>query len=484
MSFTLQAVIGGSLMLRRFWFALIACAGCALSVCAQSTPPNIVFILADDVGYSDLSCTGAEDISTPNIDQLAQDGVRFTSYYAPSPVCTPSRAAIMTGCYAPRVGLPSVLNPTDTTGLSSYEVTLPETLKRRGYVTGLMGKWHLGWQPQFNPTRHGFDYWFGLPYSNDFGAERHKGWPQLPLYRNEQVIELPAKLDNITERITQESIDFITKNKNKRFFLMISHVAAHTPWYVSDKFKGKSKAGPYGDFIQAMDWSVGEVVRTLHDLHLDGRTMIIFTSDNGPLNHPMPELEKLYGNAAKVTRADEFLRGGKNTTWEGGVRVPCIVKWDGITRTGRQVNELAAGIDWLPTLAHLAGSAAPNDRIIDGRDILPLIVDPFAKTPHDVFYFYRGNGLEAVRSGQWKLHLAHGGKNGVKENQLYNLDGDVREQNNVASEQPQVVADLEALAEQARDDLGDSYQNREGHNRRAPGHVEGTVLAPATLPSK
>jgi arylsulfatase len=470
-------------MIWRVLFALIVCAGFVRLVRAQSAPPNIVFILADDVGYSDLSCTGADNISTPNIDQLARDGVRFTSYYAPSPTCTPSRAAIMTGCYAQRVGLPLVLNPTDTIGISASEITLPEILKQRGYATALIGKWHLGQQAQFNPTRHGFDYWFGIPYSNDFGPERHSGWPAIPLYRNDHVIEQPAKLDTLTERITQESIDFITKNKTHRFFLMISHVAAHTPWIVSERFKGKSKAGPYGDFVQAMDWSVGEVMKTLRDLHLDSRTMVIFASDNGPLDHPMPELEKLYGDAAKVKRGDEFLRGGKNSSWEGGVRVPCIVKWDGKTAQGRQSNELCAGIDWLPTLARLAGAGAPNDRIIDGKDILPLIVDSTARSPHDVFYYYRGNALEAVRSGQWKLHLAHDEKKRAVPARLYNLDGDVREQNDVAKDQPQVVADLEALADQARDDLGDSYEKREGHNRRPAGRAGDVVAAPAATQS-
>ncbi len=465
-------------MFGRLFIALIVCAGFVSPTRAQSAPPNIVFILADDVGYSDLSCTGADDISTPNIDQLARAGVRFTSYYAPAPTCTPSRAGILTGCYAQRVGLPVVLNPSDKIGISSSEITLPEILKRQGYATALIGKWHLGQQPQFNPTRHGFDYYFGIPYSNDFGPERHPGWPAIPLYRNDQIIEQPVKLETLTERITQESIDFITKNKNHRFFLMITHVAAHTPWIVSDKFKGKSKAGPYGDFIQAMDWSVGEVTKTLRDLHLDDHTMVIFASDNGPLDHRMPELEKLYGDAAKVTRGDEFLRGGKGSSWEGGVRVPCIVKWDGKTAQGRQVNELTAGIDWLPTLATIAGAGAPNDRIIDGKDITPLIVNSIARSPHDVFYYYRGNALEAVRSGQWKLHLAHDTRKGKVPEQLFNLDGDVREQHDAAKEQPQVVADLEALAEQARDDLGDSNQNREGHNRRAPGRAEDAMAAP------
>lgn len=464
-------------MVWRFLIALIGCAGFVLPTRAQAAPPNIVFILADDVGYSDLSCTGADDISTPNIDQLARSGVRFTSYYAPCPTCTPTRAAILTGCYPQRVGLPVVLNPSDKIGISSTEITLPEILKRQGYATALIGKWHLGQQPQFNPTRHGFDYYFGIPYSNDFGPERHPGWPPIPLYRNDQIIEQPVKLETLTERITQESVDFITKNKNRRFFLMITHVAAHTPWIVSDKFKGKSKAGPYGDFIQAMDWSVGEVMKTLRDLQLDGRTMVIFASDNGPLDHRMPELEKLYGDAAKVKRGDEFLRGGKGSSWEGGVRVPCIVKWDGKTAQGRQVNELTAGIDWLPTLATIAGAGAPNDRIIDGKDITPLIVDSSARSPHDVFYYYRGNALEAVRSGQWKLQLAHDGKNGNVPEQLFNLDGDVREQHDAAKEQPQVVADLEALAEQARDDLGDSNEKREGHNRRPPGRAEDTTGA-------
>jgi arylsulfatase len=471
-------------MIGRLFAALIVCACLTGSACAQfQQPPNIVFILADDVGYSDLSCTGATDISTPNIDRLAHDGVRFTSYYAPAPTCTPSRAAILTGCYPQRVGLPVVLNPSSTIGISDREITLPQLLKKQGYATALVGKWHLGAQPQFNPVRHGFDYFFGIPYSNDFGPERHPGWPAIPLYRNEQIIEQPVKLDTLTERITSESIDFIKKNQKKRFFLMIAHVAAHTPWIVSDQFKGKSKAGPYGDFVQAMDWSVGQVMQTLADLNLDSKTIVIFTSDNGPLFHRMPELEKLYGNNAKVTVKYDFLRGGKNTSWEGGVRVPCIVRWDGQTLMGRQVNELAIGFDWLPTLAHLAGGNAPNDRILDGRDILPLILDPTAKSPHDTFFYYRGNGLEAVRYQQWKLHLAHPGKKGPTTRALYNLDGDVREQKNVADENPQVVTQLEGLAEQSRDDLGDSYENKEGHNRRAPGHVDGATTTTETSAS-
>ena len=373
---------------------------------AHAAPPNIILLLADDVGYDDLSCYGATKIKTPNIDQLAAEGRRFTSYYAPGAVCTPTRAALMTGCYAQRVGLPSVLYPQANIGLNPDETTVAELLKSRGYATACIGKWHLGHVPQFLPNNHGFDYFFGLPYPNDHGPERtNRKNPPIPLWRNEEIIEQPVDLVSLNDRFVDEAKKFIADNRERPFFLYLPFVDAHTPWYVADRFKGKSQLGPYGDAVQAMDWAVGEVMKTLKQYDLDNNTLVIFTTDNGPLWIPHPGLEEAYGEAGRLLPQTHLLREGKYSSAEGGVRVPMIARWPGRIPAGTECHELAAGFDLLPTFAALAEAAPPNDRKIDGKNILPLLTEDVAKTLHDRFYYFADYRLEGVRRGPWKLRL-------------------------------------------------------------------------------
>jgi arylsulfatase A len=439
----------------------------------EKRPPNIVFMLADDVGYDDIGCYGAKKIKTPNVDKLAKQGMRFTSYYAPHAVCTPTRAALMTGCYAQRVGLPAVLYPQDNIGLNDSELTLAEMLKESGYSTAIIGKWHLGHLPQFLPTRHGFDYWFGLPYPNDHGPERSKRKnPPIPLFRNEKVIEQPVNLHTLNDRFVDEAKKFLNENKDKPFFLYLPFVDAHTPWFVDKRFEGKSGIGPYGDAVQAMDWAVGEVLKTLDKLGLDDNTIVVFASDNGPLYKPHPELEQVYGPAGKLLPQEHLLRGGKYTSWEGGVRVPLVVRWPGKTPKGSKCDEIAAGFDFYPTFAKAMGASLPTDRIIDGKNILPLITgEKGAKTPHETFFYFANYGLEAVRSGKWKLRLVVEDADGKAQTgiALYDLEHDVRELTDVAAKHPEIVARLQKLAENCREDIGDARQKREGKNRRPPG---------------
>jgi arylsulfatase A-like enzyme len=446
------------------------------STSSPSRPPNIVYLLADDVAYDDVGCYGATKIKTPNIDRLAKEGRRFTSYYAPHPVCTPSRAALMTGCYAQRVGLPAVLYPQANIGLSANEITLPEILKSRGYATACIGKWHLGHLPEFLPTHHGFDVWFGIPYPNDHGPERSKrNNPPIPLYRGDKIIEQPVDLPSLGDRFVGESLEFMRANRDKPFFLYLAFVDAHTPWYVAERFKGKSQLGPYGDAVQEMDWGIGEVMTTLAELKLDENTLVIFASDNGPLFRPHEELARVYGEAGRLLPQTHVLREGKYTTAEGGVRVPMIARWTGRIPAGTESAEIAAGFDWLPTFARLAGGDAPKDRIIDGKDILPLLTDDNAKSPHDTFFYFANYALEGVRKGKWKLRLVDHAplKDGEAKRpgvSLYDLEKDVGETTNVAADHPDVVAELQKLLDACRADLGDGAKNP-GPGRRPPGKV-------------
>ncbi|MBA3482860.1 MAG: sulfatase [Pirellulales bacterium] len=448
-------------------------------------PPNIILLLADDVGYDDLSCYGATKIKTPNIDQLAAEGRRFTSYYAPGAVCTPTRAALMTGCYAQRVGLPSVLYPQSNIGLNADETTIAELLRSRGYATACIGKWHLGHVPQFLPNNHGFDYFFGLPYPNDHGPERtNRQNPPIPLWRNEEIIEQPVDLVSLNDRFVDEAKKFIADHREQPFFLYLPFVDAHTPWYVADRFKGMSQLSPYGDAVQAMDWAVGEVMQELKQQNLDNNTLVVFASDNGPLWVPHPGLEEAYGEAGRLLPQTHLLREGKYSSAEGGVRVPMIARWPGRIPAKTECHELAAGFDLYPTFAALAEaplpetplpeSSTPTDRPIDGKNILPLLTDAGAKTPHDRFYYFADYKLEGVRRGPWKLRLvAHDSiaphsqqRRGVS---LYNLDDDVSESKNLAAKHPEIVAELKQLLKECRADLGDGKKARP--SRRPPGKV-------------
>ncbi len=432
----------------------------------KSTKPNIIVIFADDMGYGDLSCFGSEKHRTPNIDQMAREGMRLTSFYVTSGVCTPSRSSLMTGCYPRRVNMHVsannewVLFPVAKKGLNPSEITIAEILKKEGYATACIGKWHLGDQPQFLPTRQGFDSYFGIPYSNDMGAKQRKKNPPLPLLRNEKVIEAPVDQTTITKRYTKEAVKFITKNKENPFFLYFPHTMPHNPVNSSEKFKGKSANGGYGDSVEEIDWSVGELLATLKKQGIDDNTLVLFTSDNGAA--------KRWGGS------NAPLSGWKGSTSEGGMRVPCVVRWPGKIPAGKTCSELCSTIDLLPTFSRLANTVPPIDRIIDGKDILPLLRgEPNVKSPHNAFYYYFTSQLQAVRSGNWKLWLPREFKKKNSEHQvtiplkLYNLSKDIAEQHDVSAQHPDIVKRLTALAETASRDLGNGLL--EGQNQRPSG---------------
>ncbi len=457
----------------------------ALAVfCRAADPaPNFVIIYCDDMGYADVGCFGAKDYTTPHIDQLARQGMRLTDFHTAAAVCSASRVALLTGCYPQRVGILGALGPKAKIGIHDEEVLLPEILKARGYATAIFGKWHLGDAPQFLPPRHGFDRYFGLPYSNDMWPNHptNKTFPPLPLIEGEKVVELMPDQTQLTTWYTERAVKFIEGNKDKPFFLYVPHSMPHVPLFVSSKFKDKSGAGLFGDVIQEIDWSVGQIMAALKQYGLDERTLVIFSSDNGPWLS--------YGNHAGSAGP---LREGKGTTWEGGQRVPCIARWPGKIAAGSECRELTATIDILPTLAKLAGGEAPQDRIIDGQDLWPLLSgSPVKKSPRDSFYYYWDYGLDAVRKGPWKLVFPHkfrsltgpAGRDGqpggyseaTTELALYNLDSDVGETKDLAADHPEIVEQLQTLAEKAREDLGDSHQKRPGKNRRQSGRLANTL---------
>ncbi len=414
--------------------------------------PNLVLILIDDLGYGDIGPFGSKLNRTPNLDRMAKEGMKLTSFYA-CPVCTPSRAQFMTGCYAKRVSLPNVLFPVAAVGLSKDEHTLPGLLKKQGYATMCVGKWHLGDQPPFLPTRHGFDHYFGLPYSNDMGPAADKPAkpdkpvrPPLPLLRDETVIETvsPEGQNKLTERYTEEAIKFLKEHKDGPFFLYLAHTAVHVPLHPGDAFRGKSKNGKYGDWVEEVDWSVGQVLDALRDLKLDDRTLVLFTSDNGGT--------KQASNAP--------LRGFKFSTLEGGMREPTIARWPGKIPAGTSCDAVTANLDVLPTFVKLAGGEVPKDRTIDGKDVWPILSGTSRESPHEAFYYFDSNRLKAVRSGPWKLDLIDG--------KLYNLDTDIGETTDAAADHPDVVKKLREYVEKMDADLG---QQKLGPGVRKPGHV-------------
>lgn len=445
----------------------------------KGSKPNFVIIFCDDLGYADVGCFGAKGFTTPNIDRMATEGMRFTDFYANAPFCSPSRAALLTGCYPQRVGIPGVLFPNHKHGLNPDETTIADMLKPKGYATACFGKWHLGHHAEFLPTRHGFDEFFGLPYSNDMwpkhpNNKRHK-FPDLPLIDGEKVIELNPDQSQLTTRYTERSVKFIEKNRDKPFFLYLAHSMPHVPLFVSDKFKGKSQQGLYGDVIMEIDWSTGQILSTLKRLGIDEKTLVIFTSDNGPWLK--------YGNHGGSA---EPLREGKGTTFDGGQREACVMRWPGRIPAGAVCNEVSTAMDILPSFAGLAGTKLPEQRI-DGRDIRPLMAGvPGARSPHEAVFFYYAWDLQAVRCGRWKLHVPHKyghitekGKDGkpgksVRKNigfALFDLKTDISEQHNIAEKHPRVVQRLLALAEKMRRDLGDG-QKITGKNRRPPGRIK------------
>lgn len=456
-------------------------------------PPDIVLILTDDQGYADVGCFGAKGFATPNLDRLAKEGRLFTNFHVAQPVCSASRAALLTGCYPNRVGIQGALNNRAAFGINSSEMTLAELMKQRGYATGMVGKWHLGHLPPFLPTRHGFDEWFGLPYSNDMWPENpgNKAFPSLPLFENEKII-VPAVThadqEQLTTWYTERAVKFIEKNKDRPFFLYVAQSMPHVPLHVSDKFKGKSGSGLYGDVVEEIDWSVGQILDALKRNGLEKNTWVIFTSDNGPW--------LIYGDHAGSAGP---LREGKGTNWEGGTRTPCLMRWPAQIPAGTVCKDMLMTIDLLPTIGRLIGAKLP-DHPIDGKDVWPIISgQKNAANPHSSYWFYYEHGqLQAITSGdgRWKLQFPHSygslagkspghggmpaGGTGCKvvKNELYDLIADVGETTDVADRHPEIVARLEAEAEKARVELGDALTNRKGSGLREPGRVE----SPAAIP--
>lgn len=462
----------------KYLFAIGLCLGCIQQSCAdEKRPPNVVIVYADDLGYGDIGCFGNKTIRTPNIDQMAKDGVRFTDFYVAQAVCSASRTALLTGCYPNRVGILGALGPASKNGISDKEMTLAQMLKAKGYATAIYGKWHLGHHPKFLPTRHGFDDYFGLPYSNDMWPHHPTSkFPDLPLIEMEKTIEKNPDQTKLTTWYTERAVKFIEQNKGKPFFLYVPHNMPHVPLFVSDKFKGKSSQGLYGDVIEEIDWSVGQILATLKKCDLDENTLVIFASDNGPWLS--------YGPHAGTSGP---LREGKGTSFEGGMRVPFVARWKGKIPASSICKEAAMTIDLLPTIAALTGADLPKNKF-DGKDIRPLLLaKESAKSPQEAYYFYWGKELQAIRSGKWKLHFPHDyrtvkgkipgeGKPGNYANaklelSLFDLEGDIGETTNVADKHPDVVQRLKMLADTMRDDLGDSAQKKEGKGIRPAGMV-------------
>lgn len=442
----------------RYLLTLLAVFAALPSLGAAGTPkPNVVIIFADDLGYGDLGCYGHPTIKTPNLDRMAAEGMKFTSFYSAAEVCTPSRAALLTGRLPIRSGMCSnarrVLFPDSAGGLPASEITLAEALKKQGYATACIGKWHLGHMPQYLPTSNGFDSYFGIPYSNDMDRIPTKGpkgraatfdpkfeyW-NVPLMRDEKIIERPANQNTLTKRYTEEAVKFITANKDKPFFVYLPHTMVHVPLFASKDFDGKSARGLYGDALEELDGSVGAVLKTLRELKLDKTTLVIFSSDNGP----WLQFGEHGGSAG-------LLRDGKGSTWEGGMRVPGIAWWPGTVPAGVTTHEMASTLDVFPTAVKLAGGEVPSDRPIDGHDITPLLTGK-GKSPRDTMFFYRGEKLYAVRHGPWKAHFitqAAYGKDGPTEHDppiLHHLGRDPGEKTDVAKDNTEVVAKLKGIA--------------------------------------
>ena len=469
---------------------LMLTAWCSVSLSAKTdtNPPNVVVIFMDDMAYADIGPFGAKNFPTPHLDRMAKEGRKFTDFYVTQAVCSASRAGLLTGCYNVRVGILGALGPKSTHGINSRELTLAELCKQRGYATACFGKWHLGHHKEFLPLQHGFDEYFGIPYSNDMWpyhpgvrhlpmAERLKKWPHLPLIEGNQVInpKVTGKdQEQITTQLTERSVRFIEENKDKPFFLYVPHPMVHVPLYVSDKFKGKSKAGLFGDVMMEVDWSVGQILETLRKHKLDKNTLVIFTSDNGPWLS--------YGDHAGSAGP---LREGKGTMFDGGCRESALMWWPGTIPAGSVCSTPAMTIDILPTVAELIGAKLPDHKI-DGKSIVNLVTGKNDKSPQEAYYFYYGQQLQAIRMGKWKLHFPHGyrtmagrpgGTGGIptKYSQakiglsLFNLEEDIGESTDVKAKHPKVVAKMQALGQAMRKELGD--QGKKGSGQREAGRL-------------
>lgn len=469
----------------------------------ESTPPNIVLIFADDLGYADIGCFGSEINRTPRIDRLASEGSKFTHFYNAQAVCSASRAALMTGCYSNRVGMEGALNHTSPAGIHPDERLIPEILQDQGYATAMFGKWHLGLSPYFSPLKNGFDEYFGIPYSNDntkYHPTLAEIMPPLPLYDGDEVIEEDPDQSLFTRRCTQRAVDFINRNHDRPFFLYVPHIMPHVPIFASEDFRGRSPHGLFSDVIEEIDWSVGQIVDAVDAAGLGDNTLIIVTSDNGPFLS--------YG--AHAGRATP-LREGKLTAFEGGVRVPCVIRWPGKVPAGRVCDAPLMTIDLLPTFVRLTGAELPA-AIIDGRDATDLLFgEQDAAWAERPLLFYTGNELHAVRQGRWKLHLDHpyltkvndevrddgkpaghgtlapksitqSGVEGIASRHgyriaqqtqaLYDLQQDPGEATDLADRHPDVVARLLEIVEQARNDLGDRLTDRVGSRVRPAGRSD------------
>lgn len=468
------------MIMKNNWFKLFTFALGAFSATQINAKKhtNFIVILMDDMGYGDIKANAAMGYDTPNIERLLHEGMNFTHFYAAQAVSGASRAGLMTGCYPNRIGLTGAPFPGSKQGLNDDEMTIAEVLKQKGYVCGAFGKWHIGDLPQFLPTHHGFDEFYGIPYSNDMWPHHPTiKFPDLPLIEGDQTIEYNPDQTQFTTNFTNRAVNFIGKNKKKPFFLYLAHPMPHVPLFVSDKFKNKSKIGLYGDVMMELDWSIGEIMNKLQKEGLDKNTLIVVLSDNGPwLN---------YGNHAGNTGG---LREGKGTSFEGGQRVPCIMRWKGTIPSGAICSNLSSAIDLLPTFANIAGASLPNHKI-DGVNILSLLENKKDANPRTSFYYYyRENDLEAVTDGYYKLVFPHThrtyenflpGNDGspglveefhpLKEKQLFDLRRDPGERYNVIKQNPEIVKQLEQMAQNAREDLGDNLTKIKGKNTRPVG---------------
>lgn len=445
--------------------------------------PNVILIFIDDLGYGDLRTYGSPDIVTPNLDQMAKEGVKFTNFYVAQAVCSASRAALLTGTYSNRLGIHGALDHTAKHGLNPEETTIAEMLKPLGYHTAMFGKWHLGHHPEFLPTSQGFDEYYGIPYSNDMWPNHPQSknyYPPLPLYQNDKVVDtLFSDQSMLTTDFTKKAVDFIGRNKENPFFLYLAHPMPHVPLFVSDKFKGKSPKGLFGDVVMEIDWSVGEVLKALKDNGLEENTLVIFLSDNGPwLSYS--------GHSGSAGP----LKEGKGTSWDGGVKVPVIMKWKGHIPAGLVQQNPAMSIDILPTIARITGADLPM-LPIDGKSIFPMLTDANTTSQQDAYFiYYNRNELQAVVMGDWKLYFPHKYRSiapgqafrndgnpidyymiEMKEMELYHIPSDPSESRNVIGQNSEVVTKMKALAEKAREDMGDALQNREGKNNREPGKI-------------
>ncbi|MBP1657232.1 MAG: atsA 6 [Bacteroidetes bacterium] len=476
--------------------ALAFAVGDVRSPVKEEQPPNIILILTDDQGYADVGKYGARGFTTPNLDRMAAEGVRFTDFYVSEAVCSASRASLLTGCYAERVGIRGALMPSSTIGLSAGEETIADVLKRKGYATAIFGKWHLGHHREFLPLQHGFDEYAGLPYSNDMwpvgydgrplASGRKSAYPPLPFMEGNEQVGVISSLDDqttLTTKYTERAVRFIERHRNGPFFLYLPHSMPHVPLGVSPRFRGKSAQGMYGDVIMEIDWSAGEILSALRRTGVDQHTLVIFVSDNGPwLN---------FGNHAGSAVP---LREGKGTMWEGGARVPCIMRWPERIPAGRECRKLATTMDLLPTIAAVCDAPLPT-HTIDGVNIVPLLTGVSDAEPRDRFYYYYDGELQAVRAGRWKLHFPHAyrsyagvppGKDGQPgpygtgktELALYDLETDIGEVRDVASDHPDVVARLQRMGVEAREDLGDELTGIQGRGVRPPGRIGASRSGP------